>query len=200
ISMYNVHGRRGFGGIIPATIWAKHMRSMVKGTPVLDFPKPDWSKNNKSRSINSASWLSRIKALLEEKKEEITDEFSQQAQEQGEQVEQQGVPPSAQFEPSGPKPKKPKPTKKSKPEQDANMISQPETAYQPSPSSLPVAQPSPAPAPQPQPIPVTPQPETPPSNPAPVTSEPPSENTGDNDNGNSSGRPRIPSLPRRHLQ
>ena len=204
ISMYNVHGRRGFGGIIPATIWAKHMRSMVKGTPVLDFPKADWSKNGKGRSFNAASWISRTKSLLEEKKEEIKNKFFQEAQEEGEEVGQQGEPPSAQFESGASKPKKPKPAKKSKPEHGANIISQPEIASQPSPSSLPVAQPFTAPAPQPstkpQPIPVTPQPETPPSNPAPVTSEPPSGNTGDNDDNNSSGQPRIPSLPRRHLQ
>jgi outer membrane biosynthesis protein TonB len=201
ISMYSVHGSRGFGGIIPATIWKKHMRSMVKGTPVLDFPKPDWSKNNKSRSINSGSWISRTKALLEEKKEEILDKFFQEAQEEG---EQQAAPLSTQSEPGAPKTKKPKPANKPKPEHGANIISQPETAYHPSSPSLPVAQPSPAPAPQPspkpQPAPFTPTPETPPSNPAPVTSDPPSGNTGGNDDDNSSGRSRIPSLPRRHLQ
>ncbi|MBS3909610.1 MAG: PBP1A family penicillin-binding protein [Actinobacteria bacterium] len=219
ISMYNVHGRRGFGGIIPATIWAKHMRSMVKGTPVLNFPKADWSKGDKGGSFNSASWISKTKALLEEEKEEIEDNFFQEAQEQDEDEKGlQAVTPGRQSKPDAPKPKRPKPAIKSKPEHGANIISQPETAYQPAPPSLPVAQPSsapipqpshqpshqpqpaPQPSPKPQPAPATPQPETPASAPAPVTSEQPSGNTGDNGGGNSYGRTRIPSLPRRHLQ
>lgn len=203
ISMYSVHGRRGFGGIIPATIWAKHMRSMVKGTPVLDFPKADWSKNNKSRSFNSGSWISRTRAMLEEKKEEIQDKFFQEAQDESDEEGEQAAPPGRQSEPEKSKGKQPKPEKKPKNEHSSIIISQPETAYQPSPSSLPEAQPSPTPAPQPspkpQPAPVTPQPETPPPTAAPVTAEPPSGNTGDNNNSNS-GRNRIPTLPRRHFQ
>jgi penicillin-binding protein 1A len=55
ISMYNVHGSRGFGGIIPATIWRKYMSSTLKGTPVLNFPKATWSNKQKGTSYTSSS-------------------------------------------------------------------------------------------------------------------------------------------------
>lgn len=40
ISMYNVHGSRGFGGIIPATIWRKFMKPTLSKTPISYFTKP----------------------------------------------------------------------------------------------------------------------------------------------------------------
>ncbi len=43
ISMYNVHGSEGFGGIIPASIWHDFMGVYLEGTPATDFPPPNWS-------------------------------------------------------------------------------------------------------------------------------------------------------------
>jgi membrane peptidoglycan carboxypeptidase len=69
ISMYNVHGNRGFGGIIPATIWGKYNRQVLAGLPKLDFPKVAWvdSKKKKystrTRSARKKSKLWRQKAL-----------------------------------------------------------------------------------------------------------------------------------------
>ncbi len=42
ISMYNVHGSRGFGGIIPAGIWHDFMGAYLAGTPATDFPPANW--------------------------------------------------------------------------------------------------------------------------------------------------------------
>jgi penicillin-binding protein 1A len=50
ISMYNVHGNRGFGGIIPATIWGKYNKQVLAGLPKLDFPKVAWVDSKKSKN------------------------------------------------------------------------------------------------------------------------------------------------------
>jgi len=49
IAMNNVHGSRAFGGIIPATIWQKHMSATLENTKVLDFPKPASSVSNQAK-------------------------------------------------------------------------------------------------------------------------------------------------------
>ncbi|MBE0448493.1 MAG: PBP1A family penicillin-binding protein [Actinobacteria bacterium] len=60
ISMHNVHGSRGFGGIIPATIWQKYMSSTLRGTQVLDFPKPTGSTSTQTGS----SWTDKAKSYI----------------------------------------------------------------------------------------------------------------------------------------
>lgn len=57
ISMYNVHGSRGFGGIIPASIWHDFMSFALKDTPARDFPRPGTTgnKDENSESVKSDS-------------------------------------------------------------------------------------------------------------------------------------------------
>ncbi|MCL6472257.1 MAG: PBP1A family penicillin-binding protein [Firmicutes bacterium] len=54
VSMYNVHGSRGYGGIIPATIWHKFMQAQLAGTPALDWPAASWPESQ-SQNTNDAS-------------------------------------------------------------------------------------------------------------------------------------------------
>lgn len=55
ISMYSVHGSRGFGGIIPASIWNIYMGAMHKGIPVADFPIPAKFKKRDGREDTSTA-------------------------------------------------------------------------------------------------------------------------------------------------
>ncbi|MHB8841095.1 MAG: transglycosylase domain-containing protein [Candidatus Aquicultor sp.] len=50
VSMYNVHGSRGFGGIIPASIWHSYMGQFLSGTPVLDFTPARWPGNQAKKA------------------------------------------------------------------------------------------------------------------------------------------------------
>ncbi|NCO66104.1 MAG: penicillin-binding protein [Candidatus Aquicultor secundus] len=54
VPMYDVHGSRGFGGIIPASIWHSYMGQFLAGTPVLDFTPARWSGKQAKRGSSAS--------------------------------------------------------------------------------------------------------------------------------------------------
>jgi len=86
ISMYSVHGSRGFGGIIPATIWNHYMKNTLRGTPIEYFAKPDWPDKHAS------SWSSRAKTYIKNRWDNFKNGNDENIEEVQEQVKHQPVP------------------------------------------------------------------------------------------------------------
>lgn len=84
ISMYNVHGSRGFGGIIPAKIWNHYMKNTLRGTPVEYFASPDWPNKH------ARSWSSRAKTYIKNRWNNLKNRND--SEEVQEQVERQPAP------------------------------------------------------------------------------------------------------------
>jgi len=91
IAMNNVHGSRGFGGIIPATIWQKFMSSTLRGTRILDFPKPAAIKEKAKTSSGSQTYKKKKTPAPEQQTPQPTPQPAPQAP--------STVPPSTQYNP-----------------------------------------------------------------------------------------------------
>jgi len=85
ISMYNVHGSRGFGGIIPAKIWNHYMKNTLRGTPIEHFASPDWPNRQ------AQSWSNRAKTYIKSHWDNLKNRDDDRDKAQG-QVERQPAP------------------------------------------------------------------------------------------------------------
>jgi penicillin-binding protein 1A len=54
VSMYDVHGNRAYGGIIPASIWERYMKRVLVDTPASSFPEPKGAWDSRSHSDKSS--------------------------------------------------------------------------------------------------------------------------------------------------
>lgn len=84
ISMYNVHGSRGFGGIIPAKIWNHYMKNTLRGTPIEHFANPDWPNKH------ARSWSDRARTYIKNQWDTLRNRDGEGDEPQG-QVERQPV-------------------------------------------------------------------------------------------------------------